>query len=133
MSLYKETLMNHFRNPQYKIENTSADISIDGVNPSCGDNITIYMNKNENIIDYISYTGNGCAISMASADILCEIIKGRDDSKKVITDFISMVNGDTDIVFNIELSKLEVFKELQKYPARRSCAILPWKTLLSAL
>ncbi len=133
MSLYKETLMKHFRNPRFKFESLDLPIKEDGVNPSCGDNITIFAKLNSDIVEEISYTGSGCAISMASADILCEIIVGKKNPNKIITDFISMLNGDESIIFEGDYEKLEVFKELQQYPARKNCAILPWKTLQTTL
>ncbi|QEN04109.1 SUF system NifU family Fe-S cluster assembly protein [Thiospirochaeta perfilievii] len=132
MSLYKETLMKHFRDPQFKRELTNYQEMEDGVNPSCGDNITLYLNKNDNIIEEISFTGNGCAISMASADILCSIITKTTDPKAVILEFIQMITGG-DITFKDDLEVLNVFKEMQNFPARRSCAILPWKTLEKVL
>lgn len=132
MSLYKETLMKHFRNPEFKYENLDAGISMDGINPSCGDNITLYLDLNDNVIENICYTGNGCAISMASADILCKVITASENPIKIIKDFQLMITGD-DIEFPQDLKILEVFKEMQQYPARRSCALLPWKTLENAL
>lgn len=132
MSLYKETLMKHFRNPIHKYENRDTSIIRDGVNPSCGDNITIFLDYKNSIIKNISFTGNGCAISMASADILCDIISGKDEPLKIIRDFQEMITG-VDISFKEDQKVLEVFKEMQNYPARRSCAILPWKTLENAL
>lgn len=130
MSLYKEVLMKHFRNPEYKIEGLNSKYKIDGVNPSCGDNITIYYDIVDNRIENISYTGNGCAISMASADIMCEVINQGIDLD-IIEKFQDMINGE-DIKIP-ESDKLEVFKELQTYPARKNCALLPWKTLEEGL
>ncbi len=128
MSLYKETLMKHFRNPGFKRELLNADLKHDGVNPSCGDNITLFIDIKDNVIQDITFTGNGCAISMASADILCSVIKSSPDPLKTAIDFQNMITGE-DIIFKDELEVLDVFKEMQNYPARRSCAILPWKTL----
>ncbi|MBN2618492.1 MAG: SUF system NifU family Fe-S cluster assembly protein [Spirochaetales bacterium] len=132
MSLYKETLMKHFRNPEHKFELENFSKKQDGVNPSCGDNITLYTKINNSIIEDISYTGNGCAISMASADIMCEVLKNRDNGVNISLDFTSMLNGE-DINFTNELEVLNVFKEMQNYPARKSCALLPWKTLTTLL
>lgn len=130
MSLYKEVLMQHFRNPLFKEENGSCKFKIDGVNPSCGDNITLYFDLEEEKIVNLSYTGNGCAISMASADIMCEVFN-RGGDEELINNFIDMVNG-KEIHFP-ENEKLEVFKELVAYPARKNCAILPWKTLKESI
>lgn len=133
MNLYKETLMKHFRTPQFKKELENATIKQDGVNPSCGDNITLFIHMNtNNTIEDITFTGSGCAISMASTDILCSVIKEVEDPLSTIKDFLGMITGDN-ITFSNDLKELEVFKELQAYPARRSCAILPWKTLETAL
>lgn len=131
MSLYKQILMEHFRNPKYKYEQGNSEKKIDGVNPSCGDNITLFFNRDYDKVTNLSYTGNGCAISMASADIMCEIFQG-DFNKKVILDFISMIEGNN-ISFSQKLEKLNIFQELQQFPARRNCALLPWKTLLEAI
>lgn len=129
MSLYKETLMKHFRNPEYKYENSNSSIKKDGINPSCGDNITIFLDLKDGVINNLSFTGNGCAISMASADILCEVMTGIKEPKKIIDDFLLMITGEEEIHFQGALKVLEVFKEMQQYPARRSCATLPWETL----
>jgi nitrogen fixation protein NifU and related proteins len=128
MNLYKETLMKHFRNPQYKRELTDANLTQDGVNPSCGDNITLFLDLEDKKIKDITFTGNGCAISMASADIMCSVIKDISNPLSTVIDFQKMITGD-DITFKEGLEVLEVFKEMQNFPARRSCAILPWKTL----
>lgn len=128
MSLYKETLMKHFRNPEFKREILNAELKQDGVNPSCGDNITLFINIKDNAIQEITFTGNGCAISMASADILCSVIKSSVDPLKTALDFQKMISGEN-IIFNEDLEVLDVFKEMQNFPARRSCAVLPWKTL----
>lgn len=128
MSLYKETLMKHFRNPEFKTELPNANIKEDGINPSCGDNLTLFLDIKDNNIKEITFTGNGCAISMASADILCSVIKNAPDPLKTTIDFQKMIKGE-DIKFDGPLKVLDVFKEMQKFPARRSCAILPWKTL----
>lgn len=130
MSLYKEVLMNHFRNPEYKYENTNTKFKKDGVNPSCGDNITLYYNRNDKITE-LSYTGNGCAISMAAADIMCEVFN-KGCSEDIIEKFISMVEGE-EIEISENYNKLNVFRELQKFPARRNCALLPWRTLLKSI
>lgn len=131
MSLYKQVLMEHFRNPKFKYEPKVSENKEDGVNPSCGDNITLFFNQINGEVRNLSYTGNGCAISMASADIMCEVLQ-LNFCKKTILDFISMVEGDN-INFAGELDKLNVFKELQQFPARRNCALLPWKTLLKSI
>ncbi|MGL1891482.1 MAG: SUF system NifU family Fe-S cluster assembly protein [Spirochaetaceae bacterium] len=132
MSLYKETLMKHYRNPIHKFENPEASNIMDGVNPSCGDNITIFTDITDGIIDNISFTGNGCAISMASADIMCSTIIQKDKPRDIIKNFLSMLDGEAYIFDNAE-QVLEVFTELRDFPARKSCAILPWKTLLGVM
>lgn len=130
MSLYKEVLMNHFRNPEFKYENSNAKYKEDGINPSCGDNITLFFNNNGKISN-LSYIGNGCAISMASADIMCELFNNG-CSTDIIEKFISMIEGE-EVEFSNKLDKLNAFKELQTFPARRNCALLPWKTLKKSI
>ncbi|OQY40380.1 MAG: SUF system NifU family Fe-S cluster assembly protein [Spirochaetaceae bacterium 4572_7] len=133
MNLYKDTLMDHFRSPKFKFEGNNHNKTKDGVNPSCGDTITLYVDMLENSIKNISFTGNGCAISMASADIMCEVITNIDNSLEGINMFLDYINGDDAIIFPPKLEVLKIFGELQQYPVRRNCAILPWKTLKSLL
>ncbi len=132
MSLYKETLMKHYRNPQFKFESLNLPLKKDGVNPSCGDSLTIYLDIDKDCVRHISFTGNGCAISMASADIMCSVVTFKENPLAIIKNFIQMLNGE-EVHFTEDLNVLEVFKELQDYPARKSCAILPWRTLESII
>lgn len=128
MSLYKETLMKHFRNPEYKFEMEGYTGSADGVNPSCGDNITLFCDQKDGNISKLSFTGNGCAISMASADIMCSVLPHVEFPVETIENFLSMLEGQ-DITFSGVSEVLNVFREMQSYPARQSCAILPWRTV----
>lgn len=134
-NLYKETLMKHHRDPQCKEDNPSFPLKKEGSNPSCGDDITLYISTEEDSVKAMSFNGHGCAISIASADIMCCALKDKTLSEALnqAERFIRMVDKKEDLEFSGDFSELDVFREMQKFPARKQCALLPWKTLLSAL
>ncbi len=132
-NMYREMILDLYENPLNHGELDPHTFSHEEDNPLCGDvvRIDVVLDDDQRIKE-IAWSGDGCAISMASADILCDIITNIKNPIMVIDNFISMINGD-DMTFDEELKVLEVFKELQEFPARKNCAILPWKTLKSIL
>lgn len=117
-----------------KIEN--PDIEELGHNPSCGDELTIYAKINDGKIVDASFTGEGCAISKASASLMIDIIKGKtvDEAKEIISIFLNMIRGEE--LTKDELKKLKdarVFEGIKKLPARVKCATLSWHTMENLL
>jgi|TARA_B100001093_G_scaffold489106_1_gene526989 nitrogen fixation NifU-like protein len=138
--LYQEIILDHGKNPRNK--GKCADYSHDAQahNPLCGDKVHIYLklDKEKKIID-LSFEGEGCAISLASASILTDTLKGRELSfiKKVSEDFLSMIKNKTKITLNSltedQITTITSLSGVQEFPMRVKCATMAWHALLSAL
>ena len=138
--LYQEIILDHGKNPRNK--GKCADYSHDAQahNPLCGDKVHIYLklDKEKKIID-LSFEGEGCAISLASASILTDTLKGRELSfiKKVSEDFLSMIKNKTKITLNSltedQITTITSLSGVQEFPMRVKCATMAWHTLLSAI
>jgi nitrogen fixation NifU-like protein len=129
--LYKEIILEHYKSPKYKTKMEDADMQMEGVNRSCGDEIEIFIKLDGDIIKEASFSGIGCSISQASASMLTEVIRGRniDDVKKLVKDFKGMLLENEEPDFPDELSDLEALQGVKQYPVRIKCAILSWNTL----
>ena len=138
--LYQELILDHGKNPHNlkKIENFDKDAK--GYNPLCGDKVHIYLkiDDKKNIED-ISFEGSGCAISMASASIMTELLKNKNEKevKEVIKDFLEMIKNkeelNTKILKEDEKTKLMCLSGVKQYPMRVKCATLSWHTLIYAI
>jgi nitrogen fixation NifU-like protein len=130
--LYMEVILDHNKNPRNKGNIEGHTNHADGHNPLCGDNISLDLIIENNLVKDIKFTGSGCAISTASSSILTEAIIGKKISeiRHLFEDFHELVT--TDIEKN-NLGKLAVFEGVKKYPARVKCATLAWHTLIAAI
>ena len=138
--LYQEIILDHGKNPRNlgKFDNYNKDAK--GHNPLCGDDVHVYLRLNENKkVDDITFEGKGCAISMASASIMTEMVRGKEEEevKEIITDFLKMIKEKDELNNNIlnedEKTKLMCLSGVKQYPMRVKCATLSWHTLSSAL
>ena len=138
--LYQEIILDHGKNPRNlrKTENFNKDAK--GHNPLCGDKVHIYLKLNENKkVEDISFEGQGCAISMASASIMTDLLKGKEekDVKEIVSDFLEMIKEKDEIKTNLlkddEKTKLMCLSGVKQYPMRVKCATLSWHTLTSAI
>ena len=138
--LYQEIILDHGKNPRNlrKTDNFNKDAK--GYNPLCGDKVHVYLKLNENKkIEDISFEGQGCAISMASASIMTSLVKGKEEkeAKEIIEDFLEMIkekeNLNTKLLEEDEKTKLMCLSGVKQYPMRVKCATLSWHTLTSAL
>ena len=138
--LYQEIILDHGKNPRNlgKFDNYNKDAK--GHNPLCGDDVHIYLRLNENKkVDDIKFEGKGCAISMASASIMTEMVRGKEEIevKEIITDFLKMIKEKDELSNNIlnedEKTKLMCLSGVKQYPMRVKCATLSWHTLTSAI
>ena len=138
--LYQEIILDHGKNPRNlrKTENFNNDAK--GHNPLCGDKVHIFLRLNENKkVEDISFEGEGCAISMASASIMTDMIKGKEKNevKEIISDFLEMIKEKDEIKTNLlkddEKTKLMCLSGVKQYPMRVKCATLSWHTLTSAI
>ena len=138
--LYQEIILDHGKNPRNlrKTENFNKDAK--GHNPLCGDKVHIFLKLNDNKkLEDISFEGQGCAISMASASIMTDLLKGKEEKevKEIVTDFLEMIKEKDEIKTNLlkddEKTKLMCLSGVKQYPMRVKCATLSWHTLVSAM
>ena len=138
--LYQEIILDHGKNPRNlrKTENFNKDAK--GHNPLCGDKVHIFLKLNENKkVEDISFEGQGCAISMASASIMTDLLKGKEekDVKEIVKDFLEMIKEKDEIKTKLlkddEKTKLMCLSGVKQYPMRVKCATLSWHTLTSAM
>lgn len=127
--LYSEIIMEHYENSPNKREMHNPTIKERGHNPLCGDDITLELKMNGDVIEDASFVGHGCAISQASTSMMCDLIKGKDkkEALKLVEKFIDMIHKkDVDID---DLGDAQVLQGVSDFPARVKCALLAWKTL----
>jgi nitrogen fixation NifU-like protein len=133
--LYQEVILDHNRNPRnFRVLQNSCRHA-DGHNPLCGDQVTIYLKLNGDVIEDATFKGNGCAISMASASLMTETIKGKtlSEVRLLFKDFQGLVTGrSADPPPGKDAEKLVVFHGVSEFPVRVKCATLPWHTLQAA-
>ena len=129
--VYNELIMEHSMNSYNKKKLEKADYCEVGHNPNCGDEITLELKLNGDIIDDMAFSGHGCAISQASTSIMIDVLKGKtvEEAKEIIKTFIDMIKRETKS--EEELEKLEeaiAFRNVANMPARVKCALLAWHT-----
>ena len=138
--LYQEIILDHGKNPRNlrKTENFNKDAK--GYNPLCGDKVHIYLKLDEKKkVEDISFEGQGCAISMASASIMTDLIKGKEENevKEIVEDFLFMIKEKPELssknLKDDEKTKLMCLSGVKQYPMRVKCATLSWHTLTSAM
>lgn len=134
-SFYNEILTDHNLHPMHKHELADANMQLEGVNPSCGDDIILNLKVEDGKIVDGSFTGDGCAISQASADIMLDLIIGREveEAERLKESFLHMIKGE---VTDEEMELLEeagALADISHMPARVKCAVLGWHTLENML
>lgn len=133
--LYQEVVFDHNRNPRNFRVMEDANRAVDGFNPLCGDKITLYLKIENGVVADVSFQGQGCAISTASASLMTEIVKGKTEAEAehLFETFHRITTGQDDAVSLEELGKLAVLAGVRAYPARVKCATLAWHSLQAAL
>ena len=138
--LYQEIILEHGKNPRNlgKFENFNKDA--EGYNPPCGDKVHVYLKLNENKeIEDISFEGHGCAISMASASIMTELMKDKKNPevKEILNDFLGMIKQSPELKSQLikedEKTKLMSLSGVKQYPMRVKCATIAWHALAAAM
>ena len=129
--LYREILNEHNINPSHKTEMADATISLNGVNPSCGDNITLNLKVEDGKIVDGSFTGSGCAVSQASCDMMLDLVIGKtvDEANKLNDVFMGMIRGESSEEDMEQLDEAAALQDISKMPARVKCAVLGWRTM----
>ena len=134
--LYKEIILDHGKNPRNfgKCNNFNKDAS--GHNPLCGDKVRIFAKLNEKKkVEDISFEGEGCAISLASASILTDIVKGKDynNTKLIIDNFLNLIKNSKKITINSldedQITTIMSLSGVKEFPMRVKCATMAWHTL----
>ena len=134
-SFYNEILTDHNLHPMHKHAMPDANMQLEGVNPSCGDDIILNLKVEDGKILDGSFTGDGCAISQASADIMLDLIIGREveEAERLKESFLHMIKGEaTDEEMEL-LEEAGALADISHMPARVKCAVLGWHTLENML
>ena len=138
--LYQEIILDHGKNPRNKGKCDGYTNDAKAHNPLCGDKVHIFLKlNNEKLVEDLSFEGEGCAISLASASILTELTKGKDLSfiKKISEDFLNMIKNKSKITLNSltedQVTTITSLSGVQEFPMRVKCATMAWHTLLSAV
>ncbi len=129
-SLYREIILDHYRNPRHHKPLPDADVVAEGYNPLCGDEVELRLAFDNGKIADLSVTGRGCSISQASGSMLTDAVRGRpiDEAERLIDEFTAMVK-DPNVEPADELGDLEALQGVAKFPVRVKCATLAWHTL----
>ena len=131
-AFYNEILTEHNLRPYDKHDLPDANLVLDGVNPSCGDHITLKLKVDDDgIIEDGAFVGDGCAISQASADIMLDMIIGlkKDEAMRLSDIFLRMIKGEATDEEIDELDEAGALKDISHMPARVKCAVLGWHTM----
>ena len=138
--LYQEIILDHGKNPRNLKKSDNFNKDAKGHNPLCGDKVHIYLKVDENNkISDIAFEGSGCAISMASASIMTDLMKEKKEIevKELVDDFLEMIKQNPELKSKIlgenEKTKLMSLSAVKKYPMRVKCATMAWHTLTAAM
>lgn len=134
--LYSQIITENSRSTQNRHSVEGATHSLEGVNPSCGDDITLQLRVKDGVIEDAGFVGDGCAISQASATLMIDLIKGRSEAeaRRLIALFFAMIKGEvTDEAALDDLEDAAALRGISHTPARVKCAVLSWHTLEEAL
>lgn len=131
-NIYTAALMQHNSHPDYKYEMEGCTCSHEGVNPSCGDELTLQLRIEDGVIEETSFVGSGCAVSQASADMMADLITGEtvEEAKRLVGLFLGMIKGEALSEEDKEdLDEAAELESISRMPARVKCAELAWRTL----
>lgn len=132
--IYKEVILDHYKNPRNKREMPEAELTCSRNNPLCGDEITVFVHAEGGKVLDVAFQGQGCSISQSSASMMTEAVTGKpvEDVERLIGQFRSMMAGEVEPSED-ELGDLVALKGVVKYPIRIKCAVLAWDVLQEAL
>jgi nitrogen fixation NifU-like protein len=133
--LYQDIIVDHNRSPRNFRVPEHYDRMADGFNPLCGDKLHVYLSVDDNRVTDVSFQGSGCAISVASASLMTEAVKGltEREARALFEDVHKALTGDEDAVDLERLGKLAAISGVRAFPSRVKCASLCWHTLTAAL
>ena len=130
-AFYNEILIDHNMHPAHKHELPDADMEMRGYNPTCGDDITLRLKVSEGVVVDGAFTGSGCAISQASADMMLDLVIGKpkEEALRLSDIFLRMIKSNASEEEIEELEEAGVLQDVSHMPARVKCAVLGWHTL----
>ena len=134
--LYQQVILDHNKKPRNFRKLESANHTAEGYNPLCGDQLTVYLNVDGDLVTDVGFEGSGCAISKASASMMTQAVKGKskEQAETLFKEFHSMVTGELDEESeHNSLGNLKIFAGVREFPVRVKCATLPWHTMHAAL
>jgi nitrogen fixation NifU-like protein len=136
--LYQEVILDHSKRPKNFHEMPKGARRAEGFNPLCGDQATVFVDLQDDVVRDVSFVGKGCSISTASASMMTEIVKGktRAEAEALFERFHALITGDPTKAGRAPdptLGKLQAFSGVCEFPVRVKCASLPWHTLRAAL
>ena len=135
-NLYQEVILDHYKNPQHKGLRSDFSAQVHHVNPSCGDEITLRVQVENQIVTQLSWDGVGCSISQASSSVMSELTQGVSVEKalQLEVSFLELMQGKGQVEADEEeLEDAVAFSGVARYPARVKCALLSWMALKDAL
>jgi nitrogen fixation protein NifU and related proteins len=132
--IYKEVILDHYKNPRNKRDLPDAELSGTQNNPLCGDEITVFVHADNGKVAGVAFQGAGCSISQSSASMMTEAVGGRtiEQAEGLVNDFRGMMAGEVEPDED-EFGDLVALKGVVKYPIRIKCAVLAWDVLQEAL
>ncbi|RHW36780.1 SUF system NifU family Fe-S cluster assembly protein [Lysinibacillus yapensis] len=128
--LYRSVIMDHYKKPRNKGSLEGDSVTIDMNNPTCGDRIHLTLKINDGVVEDAKFDGEGCSISMSSASMMTEVIKGKkaEEALELAEIFSKMMLGE-DYGDKYDLGDVEALQGVSKFPARIKCATLAWKAM----
>jgi nitrogen fixation NifU-like protein len=132
--IYKEVILDHYKNPRNKREVAGAELTCSKNNPLCGDEITVFVHEEDGKLAEVGFLGQGCSISQSSASMMTEAVLGatREEAEGLIGRIRGMMAGEVEPDEDT-FGELVALKGVVKYPVRIKCAVLPWDVLQEAL
>ena len=133
--LYQEVIVDHNRSPRNFGELEPPGKKLEGFNPLCGDRLTLYLDQDGDRIADVKFSGHGCAISIASASLMTEGVKGKSvqEAETLFADFHELLTDTGQAIDSTRMGKLAVLAGVRDYPSRVKCATLCWHTLRALL
>ena len=134
--LYQQVILDHNKKPRNFRKLETANHTAEGYNPLCGDQLTVYLDLENDLVKEVGFEGSGCAISKAAASMMTQAVKGKskEQAENLFKEFHSMVTGElNEETEENNLGNLKIFAGVREFPVRVKCATLPWHTLHAAL
>ncbi|ALX47175.1 Fe-S cluster assembly sulfur transfer protein SufU [Lentibacillus amyloliquefaciens] len=130
-TLYRQVIMDHYKNPRNKGSVEGDALTVDMNNPTCGDRIQLQLQVEDGIVQDAKFTGEGCSISMSSASMMTQAVKGKklDDALNMSKAFSDMMLGEDVDTEDLDMGDVESLQGVSQFPARIKCATLAWKAM----